>query len=79
MTDNNKYAKERYKFGRVEFEVFDISTNVRWNKVQGARSPYDGDTEYWANRNAILTGAMAEKLYKRQKGICPICGEMTGS
>lgn len=69
------HTKDRYKFGRVEFEVFDISTNVRWNKVQGARSPYDGDTEYWANRNAILTGTMAEKLYKRQRGICPICGK----
>lgn len=74
-TERMGKEKFRYKFGRVEFEIFDISTNVRWNKVQGARSPYDGDIEYWANRNAILSGVMAQKIYKRQKGICPICDE----
>src|SRR5690606_17040852 len=65
----------RYKLGVTEFDVFDISTNVRWNKVQGARSPYDGDDAYWTLRNAVLSGQVAERLYRRQQGQCCFCGE----
>jgi len=64
---------DRYILGDVAFGVFDVSTNVRWKKVQTARSPFDGDTEYWSCRNAILTGTVSEKLYKLQGGNCSLC------
>jgi RNA-directed DNA polymerase len=67
---------DRFKIGRTEFGVFDISTDVRWSKVQGTRSPYDGDDTYWASRNATLSGEVTERLYRRQNGICPICSAM---
>ena len=64
---------DRYILGNVAFGIFDVSTEVSWKKVQTARSPFDGDTEYWSCRNAILTGTISEKLYKIQKGNCAMC------
>jgi RNA-directed DNA polymerase len=40
---------------------------------QGARSPFDDDTDYWSTRNSILSGVRTEKIYKLQKGLCPLC------
>ena len=62
---------DKYKLGNVVFGIFDVSANVSWKKVQGARSPFDGDIEYWSNRNSVLSGIVSEKLYKSQKGVCP--------
>jgi RNA-directed DNA polymerase len=64
---------DRFILGDVSFGIFDVSANVRWKKVQMARSPFDGDTEYWSCRNAVLTGIVSENLYKKQKGNCAIC------
>lgn len=64
---------DKYKLGDVVFGVFDVSAKVTWKKVQGARSPFDGDTDYWGNRNSILSGKVSEKIYKTQNGICPLC------
>lgn len=49
---------------------------VRHIKVQGNRSPYDGDIVYWGNRLTKYPGlnARVQKLIKKQKCICPICG-----
>jgi RNA-directed DNA polymerase len=66
---------DRYIFGYVTFGIFDISCNVRWNKVQMARSPFDGDTDYWSTRNSVLNGVISEKLYKIQGGICSLCSK----
>jgi RNA-directed DNA polymerase len=47
----------------------------RFVKVQGSRSPYDGDWVYWSSRmgkNPLVTTRVA-KLLKKQKGICPHC------
>jgi RNA-directed DNA polymerase len=66
---------DRYKLGAVVFGVFDISTNVTWKKVQGGRSPFDGDTQYWSTRNSILSGKTSELIYKKQDGKCPLCNE----
>jgi RNA-directed DNA polymerase len=64
---------DKYKLGAVVFGVFDISTHVTWKKVQGGRSPFDGDTAYWSNRNSIMSGTVTEKVYKKQNGVCPLC------
>lgn len=64
---------DRYILGDVAFGIFDVSADVAWKKVQGARSPYDGDTDYWSSRNSVLSGTMSEKIYKQQKGLCHLC------
>lgn len=49
---------------------------VRHVKVQGNRSPFDGDWSYWATRmgkHPELPTQIA-KLLKRQQGTCPDCG-----
>lgn len=48
----------------------------RYVKVQGSRSPYDGDWLYWSirsGRHPEVSSRMA-KLLKRQQGKCPECG-----
>ena len=44
-------------------------------KIQGVRSPFDSDHAYWTLRNSRYSGysLKASKLYKVQKGICPMC------
>ena len=49
---------------------------VRQIKVQGNRSPYDGDTVYWSirmGRHPEVSKRVAT-LLKRQKGKCTHCG-----
>jgi RNA-directed DNA polymerase len=45
-------------------------------KVQGRRSPYDGDWSYWATRmsNHPQTPNKRVDLLRRQEGRCPWCG-----
>ncbi|MFB2923987.1 MULTISPECIES: reverse transcriptase domain-containing protein [Aerosakkonema] len=40
MTPDNQYILERYRDTKIEIYV----------KVKGARSPYDGDLQYWSDR-----------------------------
>jgi RNA-directed DNA polymerase len=59
------------------YELFVHQDTVikRHVKVQGNRSPYDGDKVYWGKRlsNSIELTTREEKLLKRQKGKCNIC------
>ncbi|MBZ0280747.1 MAG: group II intron reverse transcriptase/maturase [Anaerolineae bacterium] len=48
----------------------------RHTKVEGTRTPFDGDWAYWAKRmgkHPLLPTRVA-KLLKRQHGSCPLCG-----
>ncbi|ERT06039.1 HNH endonuclease family protein [Lyngbya aestuarii BL J] len=49
---------------------------VRFVKVKGNRSPYDGDLIYWSSRLGSHPEMPAEKafLLKKQKGRCTYCG-----
>lgn len=49
---------------------------VRYVKVKGNRSPYDGDIIYWSSRMGKHPEMPAEKsfLLKKQKGRCAYCG-----
>ncbi|WP_293117871.1 group II intron reverse transcriptase/maturase [Okeania sp. SIO1I7] len=49
---------------------------VRHIKVQGNKSPYDGDWTYWSNRIGKYPGVRKEvtTLLKRQKNKCASCG-----
>ena len=49
---------------------------TRHVKVQGNRSPYDGDWVYWSTRQGRHPDASSQvaKLLKRQHGCCRFCG-----
>ncbi len=48
---------------------------VRYIKVQGARSPFDGDTVYWGQRmsNHPVLPTRVKKLLHSQNGKCKLC------
>jgi len=43
-------------------------------KVQGNKSPYDGDLTYWSERNSKLYDGITSKLLKKQNHTCGHCG-----
>jgi group II intron reverse transcriptase/maturase len=43
-------------------------------KVQGNKSPYDGDLTYWSERNSKLYDGKTSKLLKKQNHTCGHCG-----
>jgi len=45
-------------------------------KIQGSKSPYDGDWNYWSQRQARYPGVPKRVaiLLKRQEGRCSLCG-----
>ncbi|WP_366557810.1 reverse transcriptase N-terminal domain-containing protein [Okeania sp. SIO1I7] len=49
---------------------------IRYIKVKGEKSPYDGEWTYWSNRNGKHPGIRKEvtKLLKSQKNKCAYCG-----
>ena len=50
---------------------------LRWKKVKGTRSPYDGDSIYWSTRmgeNYKYLEPQKARLLKWQKGRCSHCG-----
>jgi RNA-directed DNA polymerase len=53
----------------------EVST-IRHVKVQGARSPYDGDWVYWSTRQGRhpSVNARLARLLKTQRGRCRSCG-----
>ncbi len=42
--------------------------------VKGIKSPYDGDTAYWSERNSKLYGGETSKTLKKQNHKCASCG-----
>jgi len=42
-------------------------------KVQGNKSPYDGDLVYWSERNSKLYDGRTAKLLKKQSHTCGYC------
>ena len=60
---------------RLQLRTHSETPIVRHIKVQGNRSPFDGDWSYWASRmgkHPELPKQIA-KLLKQQKGICSYC------
>jgi RNA-directed DNA polymerase len=47
--------------------------------VKGDKSPYDGDTIYWSERNSKLYDGITSKVLKKQNHSCANCGlKLTG-
>ncbi|WP_232285733.1 HNH endonuclease [Crocosphaera chwakensis] len=66
------------KFKNKEYTLFRHSQTevVRYTKVKGNSSPYDGNTNYWASRmgkHPEMKKSVAT-LLKKQKGKCNHCG-----
>jgi RNA-directed DNA polymerase len=66
FTDGNVQLKSHDKF----------KAGIRFIKIRGNKSPYDGDEQYWNERTSKLkynNETLKSKLYKQQKGSCGIC------
>jgi RNA-directed DNA polymerase len=86
---NKAYAIKKYfrmgRHGKWTFATADGLTLwkhadveiKRHTLIQPDKSPYDGDWVYWSNRRRtdIETPTRVAKLLKKQKGICPHCGQ----
>jgi RNA-directed DNA polymerase len=64
------------KNSRLRLHFHNETCIKRHAKIQGNRSPYDGDWLYWSTRMGHHPGASTKvaKLLQRQKGKCPKCG-----
>ncbi len=54
----------------------DFPAGVRWTKVKGTRTPYDGDEIYWSMRlggKYLTIDPQKSRLLKKQKGKCAHC------
>jgi len=68
-----------WRFGPDEKTILLRVSNIpirRHIRVQGRRSPFDGDTVYWSTRTGQHPGMppRVARLLKLQKGCCPRCG-----
>ena len=69
-----------YKNGENTLELLchaDFPASVKWIKVEGTRTPYDGDVLYWSKRigdNYQTIDPQKSRLLKKQKGKCAHCG-----
>lgn len=66
-----------WTFGEKGINLLEHSKTpiTRHTKVQNTRSPFDGDTYYWASRmgkHPEMKESVA-KILKKQKGKCTIC------
>jgi RNA-directed DNA polymerase len=62
--------------GKQELRKHVWTSIVRYTKVKGTKSPFDGDWRYWSSRRGEYPGTPTRvaKLLKRQKGKCTRCG-----
>lgn len=75
--DNWSFATRENKNPLKLLKHKQFPAGVRWIKVQGARSPFDGDWIYWGSRmgeNYHTIDSQKARLLKKQKGKCAHCG-----
>jgi 5-methylcytosine-specific restriction endonuclease McrA len=70
-TKLNRYTTE--KLIKQAFPDVSYSEN-RFVMVAGDKSPYNGDTVYWAKRNSKLYDGTTSKLLNKQHHSCGHCG-----
>lgn len=73
----NKEAKQdRHSAKKLVEQAFPTVKYSENNhvKVQGKKSPYDGDLPYWSERNSKLYDGLTSKLLKKQSHTCGHCG-----
>lgn len=70
------FASRKEGINKMRLKKHSETPIVRHTKVQGERSPYDGDFVYWGTRMGKHpeTDKKTATLLKRQKGKCAHCG-----
>ncbi|KST65166.1 group II intron reverse transcriptase/maturase [Mastigocoleus testarum] len=69
-----------YRSGENSLELLchtNFPASVKWVKVEGTRTPYDGDALYWSKRigdSYQTIDPQKSRLLKKQKGKCAHCG-----
>jgi len=73
---NKETKQNRYTSKKLLNEAFP-SVPYAENKhvqVRGTKSPYDGDVQYWSERNSKLYDGATSKALKKQNHSCARCG-----
>jgi RNA-directed DNA polymerase len=70
-TKQNRYTSK--KLLNQAFPSVSYAENKHVN-VRGTKSPYDGDVQYWSERNSKLYDGATSKALKKQNHSCARCG-----
>jgi group II intron reverse transcriptase/maturase len=73
---NGESKQDRYSSKKLlekAFPTVPYSENKHVN-VKGDKSPFDGDTNYWSERNSKLYDGATSQVLKRQDHTCGYCG-----
>ena len=70
-TKQNRYSSK--KLLNQAFPSVSYAENKHVN-VRGSKSPYDGDVQYWSERNSKLYDGATSKALKKQNHTCARCG-----
>jgi group II intron reverse transcriptase/maturase len=70
-TKQNRYSSK--KLLDQAFPAVSYSEN-KFVNVKGEKSPYDGDLNYWSERNSKLYDGTTAKILRRQHHSCAACG-----
>jgi len=70
-TKQNRYSSA--ELVKKAFPAVPYSENKHIS-VKGAKSPFDGDTAYWSERNSKLYDGETSKALKKQSHKCASCG-----
>ncbi len=70
-TKQNRYSSK--KLLNQAFPSVSYAENKHVN-VRGTKSPYDGDVQYWSERNSKLYDGATSKALKKQNHSCARCG-----
>ena len=70
-TKQNRYTSK--KLLNKAFPSVSYAENKHVN-VRGTKSPYDGDVQYWSERNSKLYDGATSKALKKQNHTCARCG-----
>jgi RNA-directed DNA polymerase len=74
--NHNKTEKWRFGEGSVHLKQHnEYPSQVKFTKVKGDKSPYNGDLKYWNNRIEKYGNLTTRQqyLFRKQKGKCTIC------
>ncbi|MBR8833730.1 MAG: HNH endonuclease [Stigonema ocellatum SAG 48.90 = DSM 106950] len=70
--DKNSSTKKATELISIAFPTVDVK-QAGHIKVEGKRSPYDGSTVYWTDRNSKLYKGLTSTVLKRQNFRCGKC------
>ncbi|MBC6435815.1 HNH endonuclease, partial [Nostoc sp. HG1] len=66
-TKQNRYSSKKLLDKALPKVPYSENKHI---SVKGIKSPYDGDTAYWSERNSKLYDGTTSKVIKRQNHSC---------